>query len=67
MRITIEINEQLFREAMRHSQKRTQRAVVEEGLRLLVETRGQVKIRRLRGKARWEDDLDSSRLGRNTD
>jgi hypothetical protein len=41
--------------------------VVEEGLRLLVKTRAQAKIRRLRGKAHWEGNLERSRLGRSAE
>ena len=37
---------------------------VEEALRLLVQTRGQTAIRRLRGKVTWEGDLNVSRLAR---
>jgi Arc/MetJ family transcription regulator len=64
MRTNIEIDDELMRKALRSSGRRTKRAVVEEGLRLLVKTRAQAKIRRLRGKARWEGDLEVSRLGR---
>jgi Arc/MetJ family transcription regulator len=64
MRTNIEIEDGLMREAMRSSGKRTKRAAVEAGLRLLVQTRAQAKIRRLRGKVRWEGDLEASRLGR---
>ena len=49
---------------MKSSGSRTKRAAVEAGLRLLVQTRAQARIRRLRGKIRWEGDLDESRLGR---
>ncbi len=42
----------------------TKRAVVEQGLRLLIDARGQGAIRRLRGKVKWTGDLESSRLGR---
>jgi len=63
MRTNIEIDDRLMREAMRSSGKRTKRATVEAGLRLLVQTQAQVKIRRLRGKIRWQGDLDASRLG----
>ena len=49
---------------MKSSRSRTKRAAVEAGLRLLVQTRSQTNIRRLRGKIRWEGDLDKSRLGR---
>ncbi len=30
---------------------------------VLVQTRAQAKIRRLRGKVRWQDDLETSRGG----
>ena len=50
MRTNIDIDDGLMRRAMRSSGARTKRAVVEEALRLLIQTRGQSSIRRLRGK-----------------
>jgi Arc/MetJ family transcription regulator len=64
MRTNIEIDDVLMRQAMRSSGARTKRAVVEEGLRLLIQTRGQGRIRRLQGKVAWTGDLEVSRLGR---
>lgn len=64
MRTNIEIDDHLMREAMRSSGARTKRAAVEEALRLLVQTRGQASLRRLRGKVAWDGDLRSSRLER---
>jgi Arc/MetJ family transcription regulator len=64
MRTNIEIDDQLMRQAMRSSGARTKRAAVEEALRLLVQTRGQASLRRLRGKVAWEGDLHASRLDR---
>jgi Arc/MetJ family transcription regulator len=64
MRTNIEIEDELMRQAMRASGERTKRAVVERALRLLVDTHAQAGIRRLRGKVRWQGDLDASRLGR---
>jgi Arc/MetJ family transcription regulator len=64
MRTNIEIDDRLMRQAMRSSRSRTKRAVVEEGLRLLIQTRAQATIRRLRGKIRWNGDLHKSRLAR---
>ena len=64
MRTNIDIDDRLMRQAMKSSRSRTKRAAVEAGLRLLVQTRAQGKIRRLRGKIRWEGDLDKSRRGR---
>jgi Arc/MetJ family transcription regulator len=67
MRTNIEIDDRLMRAAMRSSGARTKRATVEAGLRLLVQVRAQAGIRRLRGKIKWEGNLDKSRLGRNTE
>jgi Arc/MetJ family transcription regulator len=64
MRTNIDIDDDLMREAMRSSGARTKRAAVEEGLRLLIRTRDQRAIRRLRGKVAWEGDLERSRAGR---
>ena len=64
MRTNIDIDDDLMREALRVSGVRTKRAAVEEALRLLVQTRGQADIRRLRGKIAWEGDLDASRRSR---
>lgn len=64
MRTNIEIDDDLMDEALRRSGAPTKRAAVEEGLRLLIQTRRQAGIRRLRGKVRWEGDLDEMRSGR---
>ena len=64
MRTNIEIDDRLIREAMRRSGAPTKRAAVEAGLRLLVKTYSQTALRRLKGKVRWQGDLEASRLGR---
>jgi len=64
MRTNIVINDRLMKKAMRGSGSRTKRATVEAGLRLLIQTRAQAGIRRLRGKIRWEGNLSKSRVGR---
>jgi Arc/MetJ family transcription regulator len=64
MRTNIDIDDRLMRQAMRSSGARTKRAAVEEGLRLLIRTKGQGSLRRLRGKVAWEGDLNASRLAR---
>jgi Arc/MetJ family transcription regulator len=63
-RTNIEIDNLLMRQALQTGKGRTKRAVVEAGLQLLVQTHAQARIRRLRGKIRWEGDLTVSRLGR---
>jgi Arc/MetJ family transcription regulator len=64
MRTNIEIDDRLMRDAMRVSGGKTKRAVVEAALRLLVQTKAQAGIRRLRGQVDWDGDLDVSRLDR---
>ena len=64
LRTNIEIDDALMQQAMRSSGARTKRAAVEAGLRLLVETKAQAGIRRLRGRVRWQGDLDEMRRGR---
>jgi Arc/MetJ family transcription regulator len=66
MRTNIDIDDDLMRQAMRSSGARTKRGVVEEGLRLLIRTRDQRLVRRLRGKVTWDGDLERSRLGRSS-
>jgi len=64
MRINIEIDDHLLREAMRCSGTHTKKAAIEAGLRLLADTHDQGSIRRLRGKVRWDGNLNQSRLDR---
>jgi Arc/MetJ family transcription regulator len=63
MRTNIEINDELMAEAMAASGLATKRAVVEEGLRLLIRLRGQVDgLIELDGLG-WGGDLDAIREG----
>lgn len=62
MRTNIEIDDKLMDEARRASGLPTKRATVEEALKLLVQTKRQAGIRRLRGKLHWEGSLDEMRL-----
>jgi Arc/MetJ family transcription regulator len=64
MRTTIEIDDNLLGLAMQSSGLPSKKAVVEAGLRLLIDVHNQVSIRRHRGKIRWEGDLISSRASR---
>ena len=62
MRTNIVIDDDLMIEAMRLSQLKTKKAVVEAGLKLLVQIKKQEKIKSLRGKLKWAGDLDAMRL-----
>jgi Arc/MetJ family transcription regulator len=57
MRTNIEIDDELLQQAMRCTGACNKEAVVEAGLRLLVEIHDQTGIRRLRGKVRWRGKL----------
>ena len=61
MRTNIVIDDRLMRAAMRASGTKTKRETVEHGLKLLVALKRQERIRRFRGKLRWEGDLDGMR------
>ena len=64
MRTNIDIDDALMRRALRSSGAATKKAVVEQGLLLLVKTRAQTSIRRLKGKVSWKGNLDETREGR---
>lgn len=61
MRTNIDIDDDLMAEAQRRSAGATKRAIVEEALRLLIQTRRQGGLRKWRGKVKWEGDLDAMR------
>ncbi len=64
MRTNIEIDDQLMERALKATGLSTKRAVVEEGLRLLIKLRGQAKLRESFGKYPLENNLEESRQGR---
>ena len=61
MRTNIEIDDKLMKEAMRRAKTKTKRETVEEALRMLIRVNRQAGIRKLRGKVRWEGNLDEMR------
>jgi Arc/MetJ family transcription regulator len=64
MRTNIVIDDQLMREALALSQLKTKRAVVETGLKLLIQMKKQERIKSYRGKLNWDGDLDEMRRDR---
>jgi Arc/MetJ family transcription regulator len=62
MRTNIVIDDDLIKEAMALSNIKTKKAVVEFGLKLLVQIKRQEQIKNLRGKLRWNGDLEAMRL-----
>lgn len=64
MRTNIEIDDKLMKEAMRSANTKTKKETVEAGLRMLIQIKAQEGIRKLRGKVKWEGDLDELRGAR---
>jgi Arc/MetJ family transcription regulator len=62
MRTNIVIDDNLMQEAMALTDLKTKKAVVECGLKLLILIKKQEKVKEMRGKLRWEGDLDAMRL-----
>jgi Arc/MetJ family transcription regulator len=61
MRTNVVIDDKLMKDALKSSGFQTKKDAIEEGLKLLVRFSRQKEIRRMRGKMRWEGDLDAMR------
>jgi Arc/MetJ family transcription regulator len=64
MRTNIVIDDQLMKETLKVTGLKTKREVVELGLQTLLRLKKQSEIRSMRGKLRWEGDLDAMRMDR---
>ncbi len=64
MRTNIIIDDNLIQKAMRVTGLHTKKAVVEAGLKLLIDVKSQAGVRRLRGKIKWEGNLEEMRTNR---
>jgi Arc/MetJ family transcription regulator len=64
MRTNIIIDDNLMNEALLISGYKTKKEAVEEGLKLLIAMKNQAKIKKYRGKMRWEGDLEAMRTDR---
>ena len=61
MRTNIVIDDELMAQALKATGLTTKKEVVEQGLKLLIRRQEQQSIRDLKGKLRWEGDLDELR------
>jgi Arc/MetJ family transcription regulator len=64
MRTNIVIDDKLMTDALKASGLKTKKEAVEQGLKLLVRRSQQQEIRKLRGRVKWEGDLDEMRGGK---
>ena len=67
MRTNVVIDDELMAEALESTGLKTKKAVIDEALRTLVRMRKQEQVRSLRGKLRWEGDLNILREERFAD
>lgn len=64
MRTNIDIDDELIKEAMRLTGIKTKKAVVEAALAQMLSLKKQERLKDLRGKLKWEGNLDEMREGR---
>ena len=64
VRTNVIIDDELMTQAMKYTGLKTKKAVIEEALRTLIRLKAQEEVRSLRGKLRWEGDLNQMRQGR---
>lgn len=62
MRTNIVIDDELMSEAMNLSHLKTKKAVIEKSLQLLIQVKQQENIRKLKGKLKWEGNLEEMRI-----
>ena len=64
MRTNIDIDDKVMREVQELTGARTKREAVDVALRELVARHRRADILKIRGRVRWEGDLEVSRAGR---
>lgn len=64
MRTNVVINDELMESALKVSGFKTKKDTIEEGLKLLLQVKGQEKIKGFRGKLKWIGNLDEMRTDR---
>ncbi len=62
MRTNIDIDERLMKDTLKITGLKTKREAVELGLETLLRLKRQEKAKKLKGKLRWEGDLEVMRL-----
>jgi Arc/MetJ family transcription regulator len=63
VRTNIVIDDDLMADALKATGLNTKKEAVEEGLKLLIKRNSQQEIRKLRGKLKWEGNLEEMRGG----
>lgn len=61
MRTNVDIDDKLMKAAMKATGKKTKKETIEAALELAIKIQAQSGLRALRGKVKWEGDLDEMR------
>jgi len=61
MRTNVVIDDGLMRRVMKSGGYKTKKKAIEEALKLLLQVQSQERLRSLKGRVRWEGDLDQMR------
>ncbi len=61
MRTNIVIDDAIMQTALKLGGYKTKKATIEHALRLFIQIKGQQKIKGLKGKVKWEGNLDDMR------
>ncbi len=62
MRTNIVIDDKLMNLALKLTGLKTKKEVVEEGLKTLISIKKQAKLKSLRGKLKWDGDIEKMRM-----
>jgi len=62
MRTNVVIDDNLMESALKASGIMTKKDVIEKGLKLLVQMKGQEKIKGFRGRLKWTGNLEEMRI-----
>ncbi len=62
MRTNIVVDDNLMAEAIKLTNIKTKKGVVDQALKLLVQVKRQESIRKLKGKLKWEGNLSEMRI-----
>lgn len=61
MRTNIVLDDSIMKTALKIGGFKTKKATIENALKLFIQIKGQQKIKNLKGKIKWEGDLDEMR------
>jgi len=62
MRTNVVLDDAVMKTALKIGGFKTKKATIENALKLFIQIKGQQKIKELKGKIKWEGNLDEMRI-----